>query len=117
MNSAEDGEFVLGDVKTIGFGRTRYWNRSPASMRAVDSRAASVNTDMRSRLRTIDREILGRSPNGPLELRLSAVGPIRGQVFGAFGEILKEARKLVCYAADATAAPRTVGALHAGLYR
>ena len=57
---AEDGEFVLGDVKTIGFGKTRYWGRSPASMRAVDSRAASVNTDMRSRLRTIDREILGR---------------------------------------------------------
>jgi len=101
MNSAEDGEFVLGDVKTIGFGRTRYWNRSPASMRAVDSRAASVNTDMRSRLRTIDREILGRSPNGPLELRLSAVGPIRGLVFS---EISEEARKLLCYAADATAA-------------
>ena len=50
-------------------------------------------------------------------MRLSAVRPIRGQVFGTFGEILKEARKLVCYAADATAAPRTVGALHAGLYR
>jgi hypothetical protein len=70
-------------------------------MRHVDSRAASVNTDMRSRLRTIDREILGRSPNGPLELRLSAVGPIRGLVFS---EISEEARKLLCYAADATAA-------------
>ena len=84
---AEDGEFVLGDVKTIGFGKTRYWGRSPASTRAVDTRAASVHTDMRSKLRSIDRTILGRSPNGPLELRLSAVGPIRGLVFGAFGEI------------------------------
>ena len=28
----EDGEFVLGDVKTIGFGKTRYWGRSPASI-------------------------------------------------------------------------------------
>ena len=63
------------------------------------------------------RSIIGRSPNGPVELRLSAVRPIRGQVFGTFGEILKEARKLVCYAADATAVARTVGALHAGLYR
>ena len=61
--------------------------------------------------------IIGRSPNGPVELRLSAVRPIRGRVFGSFGEILKEARKLVCYTADATAAPRTVGALHAGLCR
>ena len=59
---------------------------------------------MRSKLRSIDRSILGRSPNGPLELRLSAVGPIRGLVFGAFGEISEEARTLLCYAADATAA-------------
>ena len=59
---------------------------------------------MRSKLRSIDRTILGRSPNGPLELRLSAVGPIRGLVFGAFGEISEEARSLLCYAADATAA-------------
>ena len=100
----EDGEFVLGDVKTIGFGKTRYWGRRPASTRAVDARAASVHTDMRSKLRSIDREILGRSPNGPLELRLSAVGPIQGLVFGAFGEISEEARTLLCYAADATAA-------------
>ena len=35
----EDGEFVLGDVKTIGFGKTRYWGRRPASTRAVDARA------------------------------------------------------------------------------
>ena len=55
-------------------------------------------------LRSIDRSILGRSPNGPLELRLSAVGPIQGLVFGAFGEISEEARTLLCYAADATAA-------------
>ena len=100
----EDGEFVLGDVKTIGFGKTRYWGRSPASTRPVDARAGSVHTDMRSKLRSIDRTILGRSPNGPLELRLSAVGPIRGLVFGAFGEISEEARSLLCYAADATAA-------------
>ena len=59
---------------------------------------------MRSKLRSIDRTILGRSPNGPLELRLSAVGPIQGLVFGAFGEISEEARTLLCYAADATAA-------------
>ena len=38
------------------------------------------------------------------ELRLSAVGPIQGLVFGAFGEISEEARTLLCYAADATAA-------------
>ena len=38
-------------------------------------------------------------------------------VFGAFSEISKEARKLLCYAADATAVSRTVGALHAGLCR
>ena len=100
----EEGEFVLGDVKTIGFGKTRYWGRSPASTRPVDARAGSVHTDMRSKLRSIDRTILGRSPNGPLELRLSAVGPIRGLVFGAFGEISEEARSLLCYAADATAA-------------
>ena len=78
--------------------------RSPASTRPVDARAGSVHTDMRSKLRSIDRTILGRSPNGPLELRLSAVGPIRGLVFGAFGEISEEARSLLCYAADATAA-------------
>ena len=88
----------------IGFGKTRYWGRSPASTRPVDARAGSVHTDMRSKLRSIDRTILGRSPNGPLELRLSAVGPIRGLVFGAFGEISEEARTLLCYAADATAA-------------
>ena len=35
----EDGEFVQGDVKTIGFGKTRYWGRRPASTRAVDARA------------------------------------------------------------------------------
>ena len=60
-----------------------------------------LSTDVLSK---IDRTILGRSPNGPLELRLSAVGPIRGLVFGAFGEISEEARSLLCYAADATAA-------------
>ena len=38
-------------------------------------------------------------------------------VFGAFSEISEEARKLVCYAAGAIAVPRTVGAMHAGLYR
>ena len=32
------------------------------------------------------------------------IGPIRGLVFGAFGEISEEARTLLCYAADATAA-------------
>ena len=112
----EDGEFVLGDVKTIGFGKTRYWGRSPASTRPVDARAGSVHTDMRSKLRSIDRTILGRSPNGPLELRLSAVGPIRGLVFGAFGEISEEARTLLCYAADATAARTCHPALRIALY-
>ena len=34
----------------------------------------------------------------------TAVGPIRGLVFGAFGEISEEARTLLCYAADTTAA-------------
>ena len=60
--------------------------------------------------------IIGRSPNGPVELRLCGPSDPRPGL-RAFGEILKEARELVCYAADATAAPRTVGALHAGLYR
>ena len=64
----------------------------------------SIRTCARGYARSTASEILGRSPNGPLELRLSAVGPIRGLAFGAFGEISEEARTLLCYAADATAA-------------
>ena len=59
---------------------------------------------MRGKLREVDREILGVSPNGLLEQRLSGIGTIRGLVFGAFGDISESAREVLCYAADATAA-------------
>ena len=78
---AEDGEFVLGDVKTIGFGKTRYWGRSPASTRPVDARAGSVHTEGAESPRTTNDRMRYMGRGGGLG---AARGSWPGRAYAAF---------------------------------
>ena len=74
-------------------------------MTAVDRRALSVDSDARRSLRKVDALLVGTPPGaiGPAEQRLIDIGPVRGLVVGAYGEVSKDLQSLLLHFADVAA--------------
>ena len=77
----------------------------PGHMTAVDRRALSVDSDARRSLRKVDALLVGTPPGavGPAEQRLIDIGPVRGLVVGAYGEVSKDLERLLLHFADVAA--------------
>jgi len=99
-------DWVVGDIKTAGFGKTRFWGRTNKSVTPADCRASSVHTEMAYKLRRFGKRYMNvpTGVKGPLERRLDELGPVQGLVVDVFGELSRELRDLLVYAAEQTAA-------------
>ena len=88
---------LLFELKTLHYGRTTYPPREAARGGAVARRAGMLAAEYANKAREIDRRFCGTPPGvvGPVETRLRAFEPVRGIVFGAWGEASPSVSKLL----------------------
>jgi hypothetical protein len=99
------GRLQLFEVKTIAYCRSWYTDNNSALPPGVARRAAPLAAEYTRKARAQDRSFglaqpgpNANGPNatiGPIETMLNTVKPIRGIVFGAFGEVSADTRALV----------------------
>ena len=99
-------DWVLGDIKTVAFCKSGFWGRTNSSVAPADCRAATVHREVAYKLRRFEKRHMNvpTGVTGPLERRLDELGPVQGLVVDAFGELSRELRDLLAYAAEQTAA-------------
>ena len=78
---------LLFELKTLHYGHTTY-PRSEARCHAVERRALALPAEYATKAREVDRRYCGTpvGTEGPVERRLHTYEPVRGIVFGAWGE-------------------------------
>ena len=101
--------YFLADVKTLGFGKTRYGPPGRSLGRQPpDTRADKVHEEYLAKAKALDRKWcgtpLGQGVKGPIEQRLGSFGRVAGLVFGFFGEMSKDASDILSFAAGEIAA-------------
>ena len=87
---------LLFEVKTLHYGPSTY----PASAQrchAVARRAAALPADYANKASRVDRDYCGTQPGttGPVSARLRTFDPVRGLVFGSWGEASPDVHQLV----------------------
>ena len=92
---------LLFELKTLHYGRTTYPQHDMARCGAVARRANALATEYATKAREVDRRFCGTVNGhvGPVETRLRAFEPVRGLVFGAWGEASPHVTKLLALAA------------------
>ena len=95
---------LLLELKTLHYGRSTY-PAVEARCGAVARRAAGLPNEYANKARTIDQRYCGagRGVQGPVERRLQSYEPVRGLVFGAWGEASPVVSKLLSAMAHAGA--------------
>lgn len=87
---------ILFEIKTLHFGNSTY---PPSTERcgAVARRARALPAEYAAKAREIDRKFCGTLPAdvGPVEQHLRSFDPVRGLVFGAWGEASPDVEKLL----------------------
>ena len=107
----------LMDVKTMALCRS-WFSRSLLTQAArgeiVRRRAVRVHNDYVDHAQTIDQQCCQtrRGTVGPVERKLASYGKVQGLIFGPFGEVSAEVRRLVVHAANSVSAHhhQTMGA-------
>ena len=96
---------LLFELKCLHFGNTTY-PRSAARCSAVERRALALPAEYAGKARAVDRQFCGSQQGqvGPVEQRLNTFEPVRGLVFGAWGEASPAAGKLLSLFAASGAA-------------
>ena len=87
---------LLFEVKTLHYGPSTY----PASAQrchAVARRAAALPADYANKASRVDRDYCSTQPGttGPVSARLRTFDPVRGLVFGSWGEASPDVHQLV----------------------
>jgi hypothetical protein len=107
----------LYELKTPHCGSSTYTMRAATRCRAVEARAEAIPEEYHRKARTLDRTFAGTSAPtvGPVERKLQSYGPIRGLVFGHYGESSQAVATLLEIAATHGAARhwQTTGAADA----
>ena len=100
---AGDGLLVLAEEKVITCCPTRYQRNPRAVNKAVNRRAALLPGEYTSHAKKVDREYGGVPPGvvGPVQAKLASFPPLRGWVFGAWGEASDDVHQMVDYLAEA----------------
>ena len=87
---------MLFEIKTLHYGSSTY---PPGTQRceAVARRARALPAEYAAKARGVDRKFCGTLPAdvGPVEQHLRGFDPVRGLVFGAWGEASPDAEKLL----------------------
>ena len=98
---------MLFEVKTLHFGSSTY-PTAEARFQAVADKAAWQPGEYARKARNIDRLYCGtaQGDTGPVEQRLRDFEPVKGLVFGHFGEASPDAHKLIAVLAAAGAQRR-----------
>ena len=76
---------------------SRYARNTRATNKAVDKRASTLSREYQNHAKSID-QVYGEVPRGvvgPVEARLLSFPPLRGWVFGAWGEASEDIHSLV----------------------
>ena len=114
----EHGIERLGDINTLGFGRSTYGLAKLASaVSPVNKRADAVHGEYVRHARRLGVELNAtlRGQCGPIERRLASFGNTVGLVYSAFGEGSTSVYRLLCVATDAIGAKKweAMGAISA----
>ena len=91
----QGNQLVLAELKVISSCPTRY--RPDDTVRAVDRRSRELPGEYLKKAKDVDRIYggVGDGQVGPVQRKLESFGPVRGLVFGAFGEASEEVATLV----------------------
>ena len=95
LNSGGQSAPVLHELKVISSSRSRY---SPTHKdRGVDKRASQLNKEYQDKAKNADRLHGGLQPGvvGRVEAKLLTFPPVRGIVFGNWGEVSEDTHRLV----------------------
>ena len=106
MTLAVDGpeRALLYEIKTLHFGASTY-GHGARRCEAVAKRARALPTEYAAKARHVDRKFCGTPEGqvGPVETRLRTYDPVRGLVFGAWGEASPATEELLTALATAGA--------------
>ena len=93
----EDGERILGDVKTMTAGDKYAQAAKNKRNWAVKLRQGRVKRECQSQAKRLDMKYNDTSTNevGPCETKLRNYGRVRGLIFGAYGELSKDTHKII----------------------
>ena len=100
---AADGLLVLAEEKVITCCPTRYPRNPRAVTKAVNRRASLLPGEYTSHAKKVDREYGGVPEGvvGPVQAKLASYPPLRGWVFGAWGEASDDVHQMVDDLAEA----------------
>ena len=92
----------LYEVKTLHAGPSTYPARASARCAAVRARADALPREYSGKARRLDRQFCATPAGvvGPVERRLLGFGPVRGLVFGHWGEASPHVEELMLAAAE-----------------
>ena len=101
---------ILLELKTLHYGSSTYVSHS-ARCHAVERRAAALPGEYAAKARAVDRRYCGTPEGsiGPVETRLRTYEPVRGIVFGAWGEASRATHKLLSVMARVGAERHWIG--------
>ena len=87
---------LLFELKTLHYGRSTYGNQE-ARCHAVNRRANALPAEYAAKARSVDQRYCGSTHGtvGPVEAKLRSFEPVRGLVFGAWGEASPATHKLL----------------------
>ena len=87
---------LLFELKTLHAGPSTY-GVSHHRCEAVGRRARALPAEYAAKARQVDRQFCGTPPNevGPVEAKLRTYDPVRGLVFGAWGEASPDVERLL----------------------
>ena len=87
---------LLLELKTLHYGSSTY-PHGPERCGAVARRARTLPGEYAAKARAVDRQYCGATPRdiGPVERLLQTYEPVRGLVFGAWGEASPVVEKLL----------------------
>jgi hypothetical protein len=88
---------LLLELKTLHFGTSTYPNSEASRCKAVARRADALPQQYAAKARKVDRDFCGTAvgQTGPVEARLRQFEPVKGLVFGAFGEASPDVHRLL----------------------
>ena len=88
---------LLVELKALHYGSATYPQRAAARCNAVARRAGALPAEYARKARQIDQQYCGtaRGQVGPMAAKLLTFEPVRGIVFGAWGEASPTATKLL----------------------
>ena len=88
---------LLLELKTLHFGTSTYPANDASRCKAAARRADAVPQQYSAKARQLDREYCGTTAQqtGPVESGLRQYEPVKGLVFGAFGEVSPDVHKLL----------------------